>query len=86
MSIGHKITRLAGKAHEANEPFKGAYARLISVTPLTFRVDMKMELTKEFLIFPKGKTFTTLDIGKKYLFLKDYGGQDYFFMYEVEEE
>ena len=86
MSIGEKIQKIAGNTQDAKAPFKGVYARLISVSPITFRIDMKLDVKKKFIIFPKGVNFTIQDIGKKYLFLKDYGGQQYFFMYEVEEE
>lgn len=87
MSIGEKIQKIAGNAQDAKAPFRGVYARLIEVEPkLIFLIDMKLEVSKKFLIFPKGMIFTNNDIGKKYLFLKDYGGQEYFFMYEVEEE
>lgn len=86
MSIGEKISKIADKAQDAKAPFKGVYAKLISIDPLTFRVDMRMDVKKRFLIFPKGMTFISEDIGKKYLFLRDHGGQQYFFMYEVEEE
>jgi len=60
------------------------YATLTSLSPLTFipEGDTNVELEGEFLVVPKYKVFTEKDIGKKFVFQCNDGGQTWFYLYE----
>ena len=61
-----------------------SYAKLETLTPLMFRLesDTNVELKDEFLVVPKHRVFTSKDIGKKFVFIRNNGGQTYFYFYE----
>ena len=88
--LGKQIRSIANKTFDASVPMEMVFGILIKVDvkkPLwTFRIDQKHDIDEDFIVFPKGTSFSEADIGKKYLFLKNKGGQRYAFLYEVEEE
>lgn len=61
------------------------YAKLESLSPLLFVLesDNNVELKEEFLVVPKYRVFTGKDIGKKFVFQRNHGGQTYFYLYEA---
>ena len=58
-------------------------ATLVSLDPLTFQVTSQLKLYGQFLTTPKHKVFREEDIGRKYVFWKDSGGQTYYYLYEA---
>lgn len=61
-----------------------AYGTLEKVNPPTFRFKHLPEpLDNEFIVTPKYKVFIEADIGNKYVFMKNAGGQTYYYLYEM---
>ena len=85
--LGKKLRPLIKQV--ASDVFKGmsltevTYAELTSLSPLTFKVNSKLPLTERFLVIPKYKNFIEKDIGSKFVFIKNLGGQTYFYLYET---
>lgn len=63
------------------------YCKLISLDPLDFipENDDKLHIKEEFLVVPKYRPFTKKDLGKKFVLIRNDGGQTYFYMYEASE-
>lgn len=60
-------------------------ATLKSLNPLTFTITEQLEIRENMIVIPKYKVFIPEDIGKKYVFFKNAGGQTYYFMYEASQ-
>lgn len=58
-------------------------ATLVSLSPLKFQITPKLEIYGQFLVSPRFKKFRKEDIGKEYVFFKDFTGQTYYWMYEA---
>lgn len=68
-------------------PSQITYAELLEIEPeLKFQIDAKLPLKAPFIVTPKYRVFTVEDIGKKFVFLKNLGGQTYFYLYEMAEQ
>lgn len=62
------------------------YAKLKTLTPLTFIPESDdFELKGDFLVVPRYKVFTEDDIGRKFVFAGNDGGQTYFYLYEASQ-
>lgn len=77
------IEKIAKGVVDRSAPSRKVHARLVSVSPLKFRVDDKIDIYGQFLISPKYHVFTDEDIGTEYVFLQDYSGQQFIFLYEA---
>lgn len=62
------------------------YAKLISIDPLEFKPEnIDIKLKGKFLVVPKFRPFIKYEIGKKFVFISNDGGQTYFFLYEASD-
>ena len=63
------------------------YATLISLYPLDFMLndDNKIHLKEEYLVVPKYRPFVESDVGKRFVFVSNHGGQTYFYLYEASD-
>ena len=87
MNKGQRLKRIAQQVAKevslGQEHTAIAYGTLDKINPPTFIFEGLDPLDKESIITPKYKVFTPEDIGKKYVFMKNIGGQTYFYMYEA---
>ena len=90
MSKGSELKTVIQKI--VRDVIKGAelsnivYGTLIDINPPTFRFEGLDPLSEEFIITPKYKVFLNEDLGNKYVFMKNTGGQTYFYLYEAQNQ
>lgn len=87
MSIGQElkgvIQEIAVNVIQGGSLTSLTYAELVSIEPLVFKENAKLKIQGVHLITPQYRVFTEDDIGKKFVFMKNTGGQDYFYLYEA---
>ena len=87
MSIGQElkgvIQEIAVNVIQGGSLTSLTYAELVSIEPLVFKENAKLTISGVHLITPRYRAFTEDDIGKKFAFMKNAGGQDYFYLYEA---
>lgn len=62
-------------------PMDVTYLEVVSVNPLEFKGSGGLILSEDFVVLPEYLIFSDRDIGKRFVFLKKYGGQLYFYLY-----
>lgn len=78
------ISKLVSSGIKGADLTSIAYGELIKINPPTFQFEhLPDPLDNEFIITPNYKVFVDEDIGKKYVFMKNAGGQTYFYLYEA---
>lgn len=86
MSIEERLKRVIKKSAEGvlngSVPAETTYLELISIEPLRFRRESGLIIESAFIVTPKHKVFIDDDIGRKFVFQKNAGGQTYFYSYE----
>lgn len=77
------VQQIVSQAMKGADLANIAYGTLKSIDPPTFQFEGLPEpLSEDFIITPKYKVFVEEDIGNKYVFMKNAGGQTYFYLYE----
>lgn len=81
------IKKISQEMIDGNVPGGYTRAKLTQIEPeLIFKITDKIEVRGQFIVTPKFKVFRQEDIGKDYVFFKDYGGQTYYYAYEPNPE
>lgn len=77
------IERIAGDVVTERGMSKKVHAKLVKVSPPTFRLYDNLEISGAFVITPKYRVFTEDDIGHDFIFEEDYSGQQFIYCYEA---
>lgn len=87
MDIGYKLKTIITeivKKYMDNISFSGVCtAKLVSISPLKFVTNDGIEIYNNFLVVPKYRKFTIYEIGNEFVFISNYGGQVFYYLYEA---
>lgn len=74
MALMYTIKQIANQTIDAKKPAEIIYGTVVKVSPLTVRIDEKLEISSPQLIVMDGMTF---DVGDKLVLLRNFGGQQF---------